>query len=109
MANKRNLFLSDKELHFFNTINKELIQFIVDQTIYYYSISEEHTQSDNLYNESIRKTSFQPVELNARVLYNAPKQSTTKFTMDTVYSMEIYFHLDELYQRNITPRERRLY
>lgn len=99
------LFLSNKELHFFNSLNKEVIQKVVDQKVYYYSISEEHTATNDLYNESIRKTTYQPVELNARVLLKQPEQTTSKFSIDTVYAIEVYFHLDELYQRNLTPRE----
>ncbi len=99
------LFVSDKELHFINSLNKELIQNVVNQKITYYSVSEEHTKSNDLYNESIHKTVFSPVEINARLLLKAPQQSTTGFSIDTSYEIEAYFHLDELYQRKITPRE----
>lgn len=99
------LFIGPKEIHFFNTLNKELIQRIVDQKIVYFSVSDEHTKSNDLYKESIKKTVFNPVEINARVLYKEPKQSTTKFSIDTIYELEIYFHMDELNQRNIIPRE----
>jgi hypothetical protein len=99
------LFVSDKELHFINSLNKELIQNVVNQKIIYYSVSEEHTKSNDLYNESIHKTVFSPVEINARLLLKAPEQTTTGFSMDTSYEIEAYFHMDELFQRNITPRE----
>jgi hypothetical protein len=48
---------------------------------------------------------FNPVEINARLLFKSPEQTTTGFSIDTKYEMEAYFHLDELFQRNITPRE----
>lgn len=99
------LFVSDKELHFINSLNKELIQNVVNQKITYYSVSEEHTKSNDLYNESIHKTVFSPVEINARLLLKAPQQTTTGFSIDTSYEIEAYFHMDELLQRNITPRE----
>lgn len=99
------LFVSDKELHFINSLNKELIQNVVNQKITYYSVSEEHSKVNDLYNESIHKTVFSPVEINARLLLKAPQQTTTGFSIDTSYEMEAYFHMDELYQRNITPRE----
>ena len=94
------MFIGPKEIHFFNSINKELIQRIVDQKIVYFSVSDEHTNSNDLYKESIKKTVFNPVEINARVLYKEPKQTTTKFSIDTIYELEIYFHMDELNQRN---------
>jgi hypothetical protein len=99
------LFITDKELHFINQLNKELIQNVVNQKVIYFSVSDEHTKSNDLYNESIHKTVFNPVEINARLLFKAPNQTTNGFSMDTTYEMEAYFQLDELFQRNITPRE----
>lgn len=99
------LFLSTKEIHFFNSLNKELIQKIVQQKIIYYSVSEEHTQVNDLYKESINKTVYVPVEINARVLYKEPEQTTGQFSIDTKYSIEVYFHMDELEQRKLIPRE----
>ncbi len=99
------LFLSAKELHLFNSLNKELIQKVVQQKVIYYSVSDEHTQTNELYQESIRKTVYRPVEINARVLYKEPQQSTTKFSIDTTYSIEVYFHFNELQERKVTPRE----
>jgi hypothetical protein len=99
------LFLSTKEIRFFNSLNKELIQKIVAQKIIYYSVSEEHTQVNDLYKESINKTVYVPVEINARVLYNEPQQTTGQFTIDTKYSIEVYFHMDELEERKIIARE----
>lgn len=99
------LFLSTKEIHFFNSLNKELIQKIVQQKIIYYSVSEEHTQVNDLYKESINKTVYVPVEINARVLYKEPEQSAGQFSIDTKYSIEVYFHMDELEQRKLIPRE----
>jgi hypothetical protein len=99
------LFVGDKETAFFDSIGKELIQRIIGQKITYYSVSEEHTKSDNLYDEAIRKTVFHSVEINALVLYNEPEQTNTQFSIDTIYSIEIYFHKHELEERDIKPRE----
>lgn len=99
------LFVTPKEIDFFNHINKELIQRIVAQRITYYAVSEEHTKTDDLYDEAIKKTTFDPVEINALVLYKNPVQSSTKFTIDTIYAIECYFHINELKEREIIPRE----
>lgn len=99
------LFLGSKELNFFNNITKELLQKIVEQKIIYYSVSEEHTKTHRLYDEAINKTVFRPVEINALVLFNEPIQTATQFSIDTVYSIEVYFHVHELEERNIIPKE----
>ena len=99
------LFLGQKEINFFNSITKELIQEIVGQKIIYYAISEEHTNTHRLYDEAMKKTSYRPVEINALILYNEPLQTATQFSIDTIYSIEAYFHIHELRERNIIPRE----
>ena len=99
------LFVGNQEINFFNSINKEVIQKIISQKVIYYSVSEKHTKTHQLYDEAIRKTVFTPVEVNALVLYNEPTQTATQFSIDTVYSIEAYFHYHELEERNIIPRE----
>jgi hypothetical protein len=99
------LFVGFEEVDFFNSITKELLQCIVGQKIIYYSISEEHTNTHRLYDEAIKKTAYRPVEVNALVLYNEPLQTATQFSIDTLYSIEVYFHIHELRERRIIPRE----
>jgi len=99
------LFVGAKELQFFNGINKEVIQKIVGQKVIYYSVSVEHTKVDELYNEAIQKTVFSPVEINALVEFGEPVQSTSNWSIDTVYTISIYFHDKELVERNVEPRE----
>jgi hypothetical protein len=99
------LFVGDREIDFFDHIGKELIQRIVGQKIIYYSVSEEHTKTHNLYEEAINKTVFTPVEINALVLYKDPVQTSSQFSIDTIYSLEVYFQIHELRERNIIPRE----
>ena len=99
------LFVGLRELDFFNCITKELIQKIISQKIIYYSVSEKHTNTHRLYDEAIKKTVFTPVEVNALILYNEPIQTSTQFSIDTIYSIEVYFHYNELEERNIIPRE----
>ena len=68
-------------------------------------MSLEHSNVDELYNESIEKRVFTPVEINALVLYNPPEEYTNNFSIDMIYSIEIYIHEHELFERNIEPRE----
>lgn len=99
------LFVGEKEVNFFNTVAKELVQDVVSQKIIYYSVSEEHTKTHKLYDEAIRKTVYRPVEVNALVLFKEPEQSTNQFTIDTQYFLEVYFHHHELEERRLIPRE----
>jgi hypothetical protein len=99
------LFVGNKELQFFKGLTKELMQKIVSQKVIYYAISEEFTKSHKLYDEAIKKTVTTPVEINALVLYENPDQANNQFSIDTIYSIEVYFYVSELKERNVIPRE----
>jgi len=101
----RRLFVRDKEVNFFNVLGKELIQDIVGQKIIYYAVSDKLTQSDPLYGEATKKTVFTPIEINALIRYNEPDQKVSQFSFDTVYSIEIYFLINELLERGVVPHE----
>lgn len=98
-------FITTKELDYIAEINRELIQEYVGQTVIYYAISEEHTVSHRLYHESVHKTWFSPVEINALVAWDNPGVDTTQFTLDSKYGLDVYFHTRELVERNVKPRE----
>ena len=99
------LFIGAKELQFFTSITKELMQRVVAQKIIYYAVSERYTKSHSLYEEAIKKTVYNPVEVNALVLYKNPEQSNTQFSIDTIYQTEVYFYVHELQERNLIPHE----
>lgn len=99
------LFIGPQERAFFDSINKEMIQRIIGQKIIYYSVSAEHTNVDELYNEAISKTVFTPVEINALVEFNEPIESTTNWSIDTRYTLSVYIHDKELRERNLECRE----
>jgi len=98
-------FITSKELTLISNLNKELIQDFVGQEVIYYAISEEHTVSHRLYNESINKVWFSPVKINARVEWDNPGVDTTNFTLDSKYTLSVLFHTDELIDRNVKPKE----
>jgi hypothetical protein len=99
------LFVGDREVNFFNGINKELLQKIVRQKLIYYSVSVQHTNTHKLYDEAVNKTVFTPVEIFALVLYKEPDQTVGKYSIDTIYSIETYFYQEELRERELIPRE----
>lgn len=98
-------FISGKDMLFIESLSKELIQEWVAQEVIYYAISEEHTVSHTLYQEAIHKVWFSPVRINARVQFDNPGVDTTNMTMDSKYSLSVFFHSQELEERNVRPRE----
>lgn len=100
----RRLFIGSREIDFINSVTKELIQEVVGQKVIYYAVADKLTASDDLYGEAIKKTVYNPIEINALIRYNAPRQTVTQFNVDTIYNIEIYFHLHELTERKIVPK-----
>lgn len=96
-------FITEKEFEYINKINKELIQNFTGEEVIYYAISKEHTVVHRLYNEAISKVWFHPVRVNARVEYDNPGDFSTSFTIDSQYDLIVYFHNQELRDRNVKP------
>ena len=98
-------FITQREINFINDRTKELIQRVVGEEVIYYAISLEKTSSHRLYGEAVKKTWQAPVRINALVLYENDSVSSTNFTLDSKYRLEVYFHAQELLERNVSPRE----
>jgi hypothetical protein len=98
-------FVTSRELTLIKNINKELIQKFTGEEVTYYAISEEHTVAHRLYQESINKVWFSPVKINARVEYDNPGVESTNFTLDSQFTLGVFFLTDELIERNLKPKE----
>jgi hypothetical protein len=98
-------FILDREIAFINSINHELIQSVVGQEVHYYAISLEKSQTNSLYQESVKKVWEAPVKINARVLWDNSQSMATVMGLDAKFSLEVYFHKQELDERNVVPRE----
>jgi hypothetical protein len=96
-------FVGAKELAFFHAINRELIQSVVQQEVLYYQIMAEKTIKDNLYNESIKKVWANPVKVNALIMYENSSEQITMLPPDSKFNIDIYFHKQELVDRNMDP------
>lgn len=98
-------FVTDREIAFINSISKELLQRVVGQDIKYYAFILNQSNVHRLYNESMNKTWSAPVLVNALVLWNNPSVKSTNFGSDSEYRAEVYFHTQELNERNVLPKE----
>jgi hypothetical protein len=96
-------FVGAKELAFFHAVNRELIQSVVQQEILYYQILAERTQRDDLYNESTKKVWSNPVKINALIMYENSTEQITMLPPDSKFNIDIYFHKQELVERNVNP------
>lgn len=98
-------FISDREIAFINKINRELIQRVVGQEVVYYEISLKETQSNKLYGEAPQKVWKPPVKVNALVRFDNSTTVAGSMGMDSKYSLDVFFHNEELTDRNLLPKE----
>ena len=80
MSATRPLFISNKEINLFDSMNEELIDEMVGQSVDIYKINTEHTK-DNIYGESTTKYFNVGFRVNCLIRYNAV--SYTHLTLPT--------------------------
>lgn len=98
-------FVTDREIAFINSINKELIQKVSGQEINYYAISLEHSRAHRLYDEATKKVWAPPVKINGRVHWDNSGTASTGQGTDSKYVCDVFFHTLELQDRNVAPKE----
>ena len=97
-------FVSRKEIAFVNAINRELIQNVIGQEVFYFAILADKTHADDLYNEAITKVWAPPVRCNARVMYENTQEQIGALPPDSKFNIDVYFHTQELNERNLLPK-----
>jgi hypothetical protein len=97
-------FIGRKEIAFVNSINKELIQRVIGQEIFYYAILADKTNANDLYNEAVVKIWSPPVKCNCLVMYENTQEQIGVMAPDSKFSVDVYFHTEELNDRNVLPK-----
>ena len=97
-------FWGRKEINFVGAITKELIQAVIGQEVVYFAVSLEHTTTHDLYNEAIAKATSAPVGCNALVYFQNTNDRVTVFPPDSQFTLDVYFHTQELVDRSLDPK-----
>ena len=101
MANKP-FFGPQKEVDLFDSMNEELIDDIVGQTVDIYKISVENTE-ENLYGESSTKYYNDGFRVNCLINWSEPTVESDEFGADVNTSVELYFHRTTLSEAGFYP------
>ena len=94
MANKP-FFIPEKEIRVIDSMNEELIDDIIGQTVDIYKINIENTE-DNLYGESTTKYYDKGFRVNCLILFNEPEIQQEEFGTDVNSTIEMYFQRNNL-------------
>jgi len=102
MATNKPFFVPQKEIDLIDSMNEELIDDIVGQTVDIYKITVDDTET-NLYGESTTKYYNKGFRVNCLIMYDEPVVNLDEFGPDTGGSIELYFHRTTLKEANFYP------
>jgi hypothetical protein len=96
------LFGGSRDVSLFRSINKELINNIIQQSVGYYKINLDRTTS-NIYGESLKKTYNDPVLVNCLIERTPPTWTETEFGADITQDITVRFLRDILVDIQLFP------
>jgi len=95
MSQTKPFFIPQKEFDLINSMNEELIDEILGQSVDIYKVSVENTK-ENLYGESTTKYYDVGFRVNCLILYNEPEITQDEFGADVNANIEMYFQRENL-------------
>lgn len=89
------LFGGQRDMSLFRTINKELINDIIDTEVYYFKLVVDESNT-NLYGESGKKVYYNPVKIPCLIEWQAKEQVSDEFGQYFTRNVEFRFLRDTL-------------
>jgi hypothetical protein len=88
-------FIPTKEFNLINSMNEELIDDIIGQSVDIYKVNIENT-NENVYGESTTKYYDVGFRVNCLINFNEPETVQEEWGADTKSSIEMYFQRENL-------------
>ena len=88
-------FIPQKEFDLINSMNEELIDELIGQSVDIYKVNIENT-NENVYGESTTKYYDVGFRVNCLINYNEPEVIQDEFGADTNSSIEMFFQRENL-------------
>ena len=88
-------FVPQKEINLIDSMNEELIDEILGQSVDIYKVSIDNTD-DNIYGESSTKYYENGFRVNCMILFNEPEVNLDEFGTDVNATVEMYFQRNNL-------------
>ena len=95
MSRTSPFFVPQKEVDLFNSMNEELIDELVGQSVDIYKVSIDNTD-ENVYGESSTKYYESGFRVNCLLLFNEPDINQDEFGGDVNATIEMYFQRNNL-------------
>ena len=95
MSRTSPFFVPQKEMNLINSMNEELIDEIVGQSVDIYKVSIDETD-DNIYGEATTKYYEIGFRVNCLIMFNEPEVTQEEFGVDYNADIEMYFQRSNL-------------
>ena len=95
MSQTKPFFVTQKEINLIDSMNEELIDEIVGQSVDIYKVNIENTD-DNIYGESTTKYYDKGFRVNCLIQFNEPDVNLDEFGTDVNTSVEMFFQRNNL-------------
>ena len=95
MSQTKPFFIPQKEFDLINSMNEELIDEIIGQSVDIYKVSIDNTD-ENVYGESTTKYYEVGFRVNCLILFNEPEVTQDEFGADVNSDIEMYFQRNNL-------------
>ena len=95
MSQTKPFFMPQKEFDLINSMNEELIDELVGQSVDIYKINIDNTE-ENMYGESTTKYYDMGFRVNCLIMYNEPTIEQDEFGADLNANIEMFFQRENL-------------
>jgi hypothetical protein len=95
-------FLLDRDVKFFKTISRELVDDVIETSVILYKLIVEDTKT-NIYGESLSKTYYTPITATCIIERSDSSVSYEGFGNDTNQTVEFRFNRFTLEERDFYP------
>lgn len=99
------LFVTQREIDFFNDIGKEIIKDIIGQQVIYWPVSTLKTKIHPVYNEAVKKIFENPIRIDALVGQPTWESRITQFGPEQINKLEVFIQARDLGQKKIEVSE----
>lgn len=99
------LFITQREVDYFNDIGKEVIKDIIGQQIIYWAVSTLKTKIHPVYNEAVKKIFENPIRVDALVGQPSWETRMTDFGPEQYNKLEVFVQARDMDQKGIEISE----
>jgi len=96
-------FVGPHDVRFFQSINKELIDWVIETDIILYKVNIINSDNDDIYGESVNKQYYKGVKFNSIINRSNQESFSTNFGKDIRQPLEFALNRELLQQKNIIP------